>query len=114
MQKLAYQLGDDLISDAPPRPRWAKIVLIALLVAGLVPLGLDGMSICLGHWKEYLGMRSEITTPTLDRVAECLHDLDTALWAKVAPWFYSLPWEPGVVLPVAIIVMALAMLMLRR
>ncbi len=114
MRKLSYQLGDDLESEVPSRHRWTKILLILLLLAGLVPLGLDGVSICLGHWKEYLGMRSEISTPTLDRVAEVVHDLDVTIRGQVTPWFYSLPWQPSAVIPMGMIVMALAMLMLRR
>ena len=86
----------------------------AFLALGLVPLGLDGTSICLGYWKEHLGMPSEVGTPTLDRIAETFHDLDIAVRGTITPWFYSLPWETNVVIPVGVIVMALAMILLRR
>jgi hypothetical protein len=114
VRKLAYQLGDDLNEESPRRARWPRVLLIMILVAGLCPLLLDGAAISLGHWKEYLGVSANVSTPTLDRVAESLNDLNRGLWGWVTPWFHSLPWQPNVVIPTAIIVMAAAMLMLRR
>ncbi|MFO0888950.1 MAG: hypothetical protein U0790_07355 [Isosphaeraceae bacterium] len=114
MRKLAYQLGDDLYEEAPPRRRWLRLGLILLLVVGLFPLVLDGASLCLGHWKEYFGISADVRTPTLDRVGETLDDLNRVVWGQITPWFQALPWTPRMVIPMGLITMAAAMMMLRR
>ena len=114
MRKLAFQIGDDFIEEARPRPRWPKVLMIFFLVVGFTPLALDGAAICLGNWKEVVGVSSDVRTPTLDRVQESLQELSNTVWSEVAPCFGSLPWEPKMVIPGTAIVMGLAMMMLRR
>ena len=114
MRKLSYELGDDIIREVRPRSRWPVVLLILLLVLGLTPLALDGAAICIGHWKEVLGVSSDVSTPTLDRVGEALHDLSDSLWGQVTPVFRALPWEPTLIVPATVIVMGLAMMLLRR
>jgi hypothetical protein len=113
MRKLTVRM-DDMIPDARPRPRWPGVLLVSFLVLGLTPLALDGAAICLGNWKEVLGVSSDLRTPTLDRVSESLHDLSDSLWGQVTPIFRALPWEPKLIVPATVIVMGLAMMLLRR
>jgi hypothetical protein len=113
MRKLAYQLGHDIQSE-PRRSRWPLVLLVLLLIVGLGPLALEGAALCLGNWKEFIGASTDVRTPVLDRVQETMHDMSSAFWLEVGPFFRRLPWEPKAVLPAATIVMAIAMLMLRR
>jgi hypothetical protein len=113
MRKLPYQLGHDIQSEQR-RSRWPLVLLILLLLVGLGPLVLEGAAICVGNWKEFIGASTDVRTPTLDRVQETLQDMSSAFWLEVTPFFRQLPWEPKVVLPAATIIMAMAMILLRR
>jgi hypothetical protein len=113
MRKLAYQLGEDIQAETPRR-RWPTVLMVLFLIMGLGPLAMEGAAMCLGNWKEVMGVSTDVQTPVLDRVTESLQDLNGAFWLWVTPCFRGLPWEPTVVLPAATIIMALAMFMLRR
>ncbi len=113
MRKLAYQLGNDIQAETPRR-RWPMVLMVLFLMVGLGPLALEGAAICLGNWKEFMGVSTDVRTPVLDQVSESLQDMNSAFRLWVTPFFHGLPWEPTVVLPVATIIMAVAMFMLRR
>jgi hypothetical protein len=113
MRKLAFQLGPD-IQEEKRRSRLPLVFVALLLLIGLGPLALEGGAICLAKWKEVMGVSANVRTPVLDELQERLHDLSDTFWLQVTPWFRRLPWEPKMVLPAAAIVMAAAMLLLRR
>ena len=85
-----------------------------ILLVGLGPLALEGGALCVANWKEFMGVSADVQTPVLDGVQDRLHDLSDIFWSEITPWFRSLPWDPKMVLPAAAVVMAMAMLMLRR
>lgn len=113
MRKLAFQLGDD-VQEARPRSRVPGILLGLLLVVGLGPLALEGGAICLGHWRDYMGVNGQVKTPVLDQLQEVMQSTNESLWLEASPYLRRLPWDPKMVLPAATIVMAMAMFMLRR
>ena len=113
MRKLAYQLGDSLQPE-PRRSRLPLILVGLILLIGLAPLLLEGGSLCLANWKEFMGVSADVRTPVLDEIQDRLHDLRDTFWGEITPWFRRLPWDPQMVLPAAAVVMAIAMLMLRR
>jgi hypothetical protein len=113
MRKLAMQLGHDLQVER----RNSKVpfyLFIIFLTIGLGPLALEGASICLSNWKEVMGVASSVRTPALDNVQASLDSMKDFFWGEVTPYFRRLPWDPKMVLPAAGVVMAVAMLMLRR
>jgi len=113
MRKLAHQHGDSLQADR--RPSRLPLILIGMiLLVGLGPLALEGGSLCVASWKEFMGVSSNVRTPVLDGIQERMHDLSDSFWIEITPWFRRLPWDPKMVLPTAGIVMAISMLMLRR
>ena len=61
-----------------------------------------------------MGVAGEVKTPVLDGVQDSLNEMRDTFWSQIAPWFRSMPWDPKLVLPVAAVVMVVAMLMLRR
>jgi hypothetical protein len=113
MRKLAMQLGHDVEAER----RKSKVPLylfIAFLTIGLGPLALEGTSICLSNWKEVMGVSSKVRTPMLDNAQAGIDNMKDMFWNEVSPYFRRMPWDPKMVLPAAGVVMAVAMLMLRR
>jgi hypothetical protein len=113
MRKLALQLGHE-IQEVKKRSRLPGILVVVFLAIGLGPLLMEGTSLCLANWKELLGVSASVKTPVLDCVQENLETMQQAFWSEVTPFFRQLPWEPKMVLPASALVMAVAMLMLRR
>ena len=69
MRKLAMQIGDD-IHEEKPRSRLPLVLVILVLLIGCAPLAIEGGSLCLATWKEFLGMPATVRTPVLDSVTE--------------------------------------------
>lgn len=113
MRKLTTQIGDD-IQEQKPRSRVPMITMIGVLLAGFAPLALESGAICLASWKEFMGTSADVKTPYLDSLTEHIETAQYALHDQVTPWFHRVPWDPRMVLPTAALVMAVAMLMLRR
>ena len=113
MRKAVFRL-DDEIHQERPRSRWPLVLVGLFLLVGLGPLAMEGGAICVANWKEYMGIAAEAPTPVLDSVQDTLHDLSETCYRQVTPWFRTLPWEPKMVLAVAGVIMAAAMLLLRR
>ncbi len=113
MRKLAMQLGHDVQAERPKR-KVPLYLFIAFLAIGLLPLAIEGGSICLSNWKEVMGVASTVRTPMLDNVQANLDTVKDLFWDQVTPFFRRIPWDPKMVLPAAAVVMAVAMLMLRR
>ena len=113
MRKLAMQLGHDLQAERR-KSRVPLYLFIVFLTVGLGPLALEGGSICLSNWKEVMGVASDVRTPVLDNVQATSTSCKDMFWDEVTPLFRRLPWDPKMVLPAAAVVMAVAMLMLRR
>jgi hypothetical protein len=114
MRKLAFQIGAE-ITEERRRSRWPLVLLSLFLLVGLGPLALEGGAICAANWKEFLGVSSaSASTPVLDHVQGSLQDANDFFWSQVTPLFRSLPWDPKRVIPAGALVMAVAMLMLRR
>jgi hypothetical protein len=113
MRKLAGQLGSETENDQP-RAKWPAVLMALILLLGLGPLALEGLVLCIGTWKEFLGISGNVKTPSLDAVQDSLNSMKDVFWSQITPWFRSMPWDPKMVLPTAAVVMVVAMLMLRR
>jgi hypothetical protein len=113
MRKLAMQIGDDF-HEEKPRSRLPAVLMIFLLLVALAPLANEGVTLCVSNWKEYMGIPATVRTPVLDSLAEKLETVQGSFRDQVSPVFHRIPWDPKMVLPAAALVMAVAMLMLRR
>ena len=113
MRKLAGQLGSEMEVERH-RSKWPSVLMALILLVGLGPLALEGIAVCVGNWKEFLGVSGNVKTPVLDGVQDSLNDARDIFWSQITPWFRSIPWDPKMVLPVAAVVMVMAMLMLHR
>ena len=114
MRKLAMQLGHDVQAEH----RKSKVPLylfIVFLAIGLGPLALEGGSICLSNWKEVMGVASSVrhSQPwTTCRLTSTSSKTCSGTGLPLSSAAY--PGTPKMVLPAAAVVMAVAMLMLRR
>jgi hypothetical protein len=112
MRKLAMQLGED-IQEQQPRSRLPAVLMVLTLLA-LAPLALEGASLCISSWKEYMGISATVRTPVLDALAGGLETARDSCRDQFGSVFRRIPWDPKMVLTAAAVVMGVAMLMLRR
>jgi hypothetical protein len=112
MSKNAITLAPDLRPDRPRR-RLLPILLLLLTVPLLVPVIMDTVALYYSQWREILGDPTAVRTPTLDAIGERIGEVREDLWYQVSSRFNRVPWNPQVVLSVAVVVMVAAMVMLR-
>jgi len=89
----------------------ACIVVLGLLLA--VPVE-EGVSLCIGQWRQVMGTETEVRTPILDSVGDGLQAAHQSMSNWLSPQFQRVPWNPAYVLPIAAVVTVLGMIMLRR
>ena len=112
MSKNPIPLAPDV---RPDRPRRKVLPILSIFVVAplLAPIIMDTLALCYGQWCEVLGSRTNVRTPTLDAIGDRVDAVREDLWYHVSSRFQRVPWNPRVVLPIAVTVMVLAMMMLR-
>ena len=113
MSKQTITLAPDLRPDRPRR-KLLPILLLSIAVVLLAPLLIDAVALCYGQWGEMLGTPTAVQTPTLDAIGEQVAEIREDVRYHFLSRFHRVPWDPRVVLPVAVLVMLLAMVMLRN
>ena len=105
-----------LAPDLKPERRKSKLVPIAsilLLAPLLAPLIMEAVALGHAQWCEVLGTSAVVRTPMLDSIGEQIQSTREELWYAISSRFQHVPWNPKIVLPIAAVIMALAMAMLR-
>jgi hypothetical protein len=112
MSKQPITLAPDI---RPDKPRRNVLPILSLFVAIplLAPIVIDVVAVFYGQWREVLGTPTTVRTPTLDAIGERVADVREDAWYHISSRFNRVPWNPRVVLPVAVLVIILAMVMLR-
>jgi hypothetical protein len=112
MAKNPITLAPDLKPDLPRR---GVRPVLSLFVAAplLAPIVMDAVVLCYGQWREILGTPVTVRTPTLDAIGERIGPIREDLWYHISSRFHRVPWNPRVVMSIALVVMILAMVMLR-
>jgi hypothetical protein len=113
MPKHPIPLAPDTRPDRPRRRRLLPILALFVTVPLLAPVIMDAVALCYGQWREVLGAPSDVRTPTLDVIGERIEEVREGLWYQASCHFNRVPWNPRVVLPIAVVVMVMAMVMLR-
>jgi hypothetical protein len=90
------------------------IISIILAAIFLVPLATEGMVICYAQWCELMGKSTAVQTPFIDSMGSGLEIARDLLAERVAPALQRVVRDPTVALPVATVLLVLAMAMLRR
>jgi hypothetical protein len=112
MVKNPIPLAPDLCRE-PRRRKWIPIISVFVVAPLMAPLVKDLVTLCYGQWRTMLGTPVEVRTPTLDAIGERVEAVRYECWYHVSSRFQRVPWNPGIVLPIAVAIMALAMIMLR-
>jgi hypothetical protein len=106
-----------LAPDVRPTRRRSRLLPIAallILIPLMSPLILEVLSLCYAQWNEMLDTPVAVRTPILDSISERLEAVREDLRFWVLAGFDRVPWNPNVVLPVLVVVMAVGVMMLRR
>ena len=91
MRKLAGQLGSEMEVERH-RSKWPSVLMALILLVGLGPLALEGIAVCVGTWKEFLGVSGNVKTPVLDGVQDSLNDARDIFWSQITPeWRFLSP-----------------------
>lgn len=112
MPKQTVTLAPDIRPDRR-RSRMLPIASLFVTVPLLAPVFIDAVALCYAQWSELLGTPVAVRTPTLDAIDERLTEIRQDLWMRVSSRFHRVPWNPYVVLAVAVVLMSLGSLMLR-
>jgi hypothetical protein len=112
MAKIPIPLAPDL---KPDRRRATLLPIISIVVMAplLAPLILEAAALCYCRWRAVMGTPVDVRTPVLDSIEERIESVRSDLWNALSARFQRVPWSPKVVLPIATLIMALAMVMLR-
>ncbi len=112
MVKNPIPLAPDVCRE-PRRRRLIPIISLFVAATMVAPVFVDAVALCYAQWCEMLGTPVSVRTPTLDAIGERVESVRSECWYHVSSRFQRVPWNPRVVLPIAIVVMAVAMIMLR-
>jgi hypothetical protein len=112
MSKQLITLAPDLRPDRHRR-KWLPIASLFVAIPLLAPIVMDTLALGYGQWREMLGTPITVRTPTLDAIAERVAEVREDARYHIGSHFNRVPWNPRVVLPVAVLVMIVAMMMLR-
>jgi hypothetical protein len=100
-----------------PRRRKRKLPLfLSILVVGgvLAPLAVEGSALLYARWCEVLDGPTEVRTPVIDWIGDRLSQAHDACWQPIAPSLEHSARDPHVALPVAMALIVVAMVMLKR
>jgi hypothetical protein len=99
----------------PDRTRRKVLPIISIFVVApmLVPILMDVVAIGYGQWCAMMDIPSAVRTPTLDAIGERVEAVREECWYHISSRFQRVPWNPRVVMPIAVAVMIVAMVMLR-
>ena len=105
-----------LAPDLRPYRRSSKVLPIAailLLAPLLAPMMMEAAALCYAQWCTALGASASARTPIMDSIEEGIESVRDDLWSVLSARFQRVPWNPKIVLPVAAVIMAVGMMMLR-
>ena len=103
----------DVIEPSRPRTMRLRTVLLAAVVCFFVPLAAEAALICYGQWCEVLGGSADVQTPIIDSVGEGIQTARELLAEDLGPTWHAATHDAYVVLPVATVLIVVAMAILR-
>jgi hypothetical protein len=100
----------------PTRSRSTMIWIMSILAAGvfLVPVAAEATVVCYAQWCEIMGTTTNVQTPIIDWIGSGLQKAHDLVGEHVGPTFQHTVRDPTVALPVALVLIVVAMAMLRR
>jgi hypothetical protein len=113
MAKNPIPIAYDEIMSRPKSSPW-RIGLICLLAIIIVPIVVEGGALSYGQWCSITGRSNRVSTPILDTVSNAFHETRSVVEDVFSPSFARLFREPGVAIPVALVLIGIGMMLLKR
>ena len=104
----------DVPDAARPHAMRLRTVLLAGVVLVLVPLAAEAALRCYAQWCEVMGSSAEVQTPIIDSIGEGIQTARDSLAEDLGPTWHAATHDPYVALPVATVLIVVAMAWLKR
>jgi hypothetical protein len=102
------------IPPARPKSSRSHIGTILILAIIIVPIVVEGAALCYGQWRSITGRSTRVSTPIIDTVSSVFHDTRDAFEDLLSPSVTRVFREPGMAIPVALVLIVCGMMLLRR
>ena len=104
----------DVPDAARPHAMRLRTVLLVGVVLVLVPLAAEAALRCYAQWCEVMGSSAEVQTPIIDSIGEGIQTARDSLAKDLGPTWYAATHDPYVALPIATVLIVVAMAWLKR
>ena len=98
---------------SPKSSRW-RIGAIFVLAVVIVPLVVEGAMLTYGQWCSIMGRTTRVSTPVMDMVSNAFYETKDVVEEHFSPSFARVFSEPGMAIPVALVLIVCGMVLLRR
>jgi hypothetical protein len=113
MAKNFIPIAYDIHAARPKSSRW-RIGAIFVLAVIIVPVVVESAALCYGQWCSITGRSTRVSTPIIDTVSSVFHDTRDAFEDLLSPSVTRVFREPGMAIPVALVLIVCGMMLLRR
>jgi hypothetical protein len=113
MAKNPIQIAfDDITSRPKSSPR--RIGMMCLLAIIIVPIVVESAALSYGQWCSITGRSTRVSTPIMDTVSNAFHETSSVVEDVFSPSFARVFREPGVAIPVALVLIGIGMMLMKR
>jgi hypothetical protein len=102
------------IPPARPKSSRSHIGVMLILAIIIVPIVVEGAALCYGQWCSITGRSTRVSTPIIDTVSSVFRDTKDTFEDLLSPSFTRVFREPGVAIPIALVLIVCGMMLLRR
>jgi hypothetical protein len=88
--------------------------MMCLLAIIIVPIVVESAALSYGQWCSITGRSTRVSTPIMDTVSNAFHETRSVVEDVFSPSFARVFREPGVAIPVALVLLGIGMTLLRR
>jgi hypothetical protein len=113
MAKNPIAIAHDVQPGQPKSSRWRTCTIFVLAVI-VVPLVVEGGALCYGQWCSITGRSTPVSTPVMDTVSNVFHETKTVLADSFSPSVARVLNEPGIAIPVSLVLIGCGMMLLKR
>jgi hypothetical protein len=113
MAKNPIPIAFDDITSRPKSSPW-RIGTICVLAIIIVPIVVEGAALSYGQWCSITGRSNRVSTPIMDTVSNAFHETRSVVDDVFSPSFARVFREPGVAIPVALVLIVIGMTLMRR
>jgi hypothetical protein len=113
MAKTSIAIAHDVQPGQPKSSRWRTCTFFVFAVI-IVPLVVEGGALCYGQWCSITGRSTRVSTPVLDTFSNVFDETKTVLSDSFSPSVARVFNEPGIAIPVSLVLIGCGMMLLKR